>query len=113
MKADLIVVGAGVLGTFHAYHALRQGRSVVLLEKDAMPAGATVRNFGQIVPSGLGPGRWQNLGIESMNLYKGIQSEYDISVRRGGSVYLASDGAEWTLVRELHDYTPQNRAPWP
>lgn len=75
MKADLIVVGAGVLGTFHAYHALRQGRSIVLLEKDAMPAGATVRNFGEIVPSGLGPGRWQNLGIESMNLYKGIQSE--------------------------------------
>lgn len=49
---DLIVVGGGIMGTFHAYHAARQNKSVLLLEKDNFPVGATVRNFGQAVSSG-------------------------------------------------------------
>ncbi len=32
---DLIVVGGGVLGTFHAFHALSQGKSVLLIDKDS------------------------------------------------------------------------------
>ena len=34
MTYDLIVSGAGNLGTFHAYHALTMGKRVLLLEKD-------------------------------------------------------------------------------
>ncbi|GAB3543766.1 FAD-dependent oxidoreductase [Spirosoma fluminis] len=45
---DLIVIGAGALGTFHAYHAAKAGLRVLLLEKDNYPVGATVRNFGQV-----------------------------------------------------------------
>ena len=33
---DLIVVGSGVLGTFHAYHALKKGLSVAIIEKDIL-----------------------------------------------------------------------------
>jgi glycine/D-amino acid oxidase-like deaminating enzyme len=47
-KYDLIVVGAGNLGTFHAYHALQMGKSVLMIEKDSEPMEATVRNFGQV-----------------------------------------------------------------
>ncbi|RZL13493.1 MAG: FAD-dependent oxidoreductase, partial [Hymenobacter sp.] len=50
---DLIVVGAGALGAFHTYFALQQGLKVLLLEKDARPMEATVRNFGQIITSGM------------------------------------------------------------
>lgn len=32
--ADLIVVVAGVLGTFHAFHAARLGLKTILIEKD-------------------------------------------------------------------------------
>lgn len=32
-KYDLIVVGGGILGTFHAYHALKRGLKVALIEK--------------------------------------------------------------------------------
>ncbi len=55
---DLIVVGAGALGAFHAYFARRRGLKVLLLEKDAQPREATVRNFGQIIPSGMAEGEW-------------------------------------------------------
>lgn len=95
MKAfDLVVVGAGILGTSHALQAARLGKRVALLEKDNRPEGATVRNFGQVVPSGLS-GRWYEYGLRSVEIYKEIQKEFDLTVRAQGSVYVASDAEEW------------------
>ena len=98
---DLLIVGGGILGTFHAYHALRKGLKVALLEKDGLPVGATVRNFGQVVPSGMNA-KWQPLGRRSLEIYQTIQQQFDISVRQNGSIYLASDADEMTLLEEIH-----------
>ena len=100
---DLIVIGAGVLGTFHAYHAAKAGQRVLLLEKDRYPIGATVRNFGQIVPSGLA-GRWFEYGRRSLEIYHDIQAQIDITIRQNGTIYVVSDADEWTLASELHDH---------
>lgn len=97
---DLIVVGGGILGTFHAYHALLAGKSVLQLEKDNYPVGATVRNFGQVVPSGMEV-EWFEYGVAGLEIYRNIQQEFDISVRNNGSVYIASDEGEQTLIHEL------------
>ncbi|MBO0948557.1 TIGR03364 family FAD-dependent oxidoreductase [Fibrella forsythiae] len=99
---DLIIIGAGALGTFHAYHAARAGKRVLLLDKDNRPQSATVRNFGQVVPSGLS-GRWFEYGRRSLDIYREIQAEHDITVRQNGSVYIASDNDEWMLAHELYD----------
>lgn len=96
---DLIVVGAGILGTSHALMAARLGKRVALLEKDNRPVSATVRNFGQVVPSGLS-GRWHTYGRRSVDLYKEIQQEFDLTVRAQGSVYVASDAEEWQVAQE-------------
>lgn len=105
---DLIVVGGGVLGTFHAYHALKNGLKVALIEKDRNPQGATVRNFGQVVPSGMNA-KWQTYGRESLRIYKEIQGTFDISVRQEGSVYFASDEEEVQLLEELHQINLDNQ----
>lgn len=99
---DLVVIGAGALGTFHAYHAAKAGQRVLLLEKDQYPIGATVRNFGQVVPSGLA-GRWFDYGRRSLEIYQDIQSQTDLAVRNNGTIYIASDADEWTLTNELYD----------
>ncbi len=99
-KFDIIVIGGGVLGTFHAYHALLKGYKVCLVEKDQIPRGATTQNFGQIVPSGMGS-KWQKWGRESLQIYQEIQSKFDISIRQNGTVYLASDDDEEQLLIEL------------
>lgn len=98
---DLIVTGAGAVGSFHAYHAAKKGLKVLLLEKDEKPMEATVRNFGQVVPSGLSSGKWQDYGRRSLETYCDIQSRFDITVRQNGTVYLASDSTEMTLIEEL------------
>ena len=97
---DVVVVGAGVLGTFHAYHAARLGKKVLLVEKDNYPVQATVRNFGQVVPSGMGK-EWFDYGVRGTEIYKTIQHEFDLSIRTNGTVYIASDPAEQQLIHEL------------
>lgn len=106
-KYDLIVIGAGILGTFHAYHALKKGLKVALLEKDSRPLGATIRNFGQVVPSGMNS-KWQKYGRESLGIYNEIQNQFDISVRNEGSLYIASNEEEKLLLEELHTINKTN-----
>lgn len=97
---DLIIIGGGVLGTFHAYHALQMGLRVRLFERDQSPQGASVRNFGQVVPSGM-DAKWQRYGRTSLRIYKSIQQQVDVSARNLGSVYLASDEEEMQLLEEM------------
>lgn len=106
-KYDAVIVGGGVLGTFHAYHALELGLKVCLVEKDAYPRGATTQNFGQVVPSGMNS-KWQKFGRESLEIYKGIQSQFDISIRQNGTVYLASNEGEEQLLVELRSINSGN-----
>ena len=107
IKYDLLVVGGGVLGTFNAYHALNKGLRVAVLEQSNRPQGATTRNFGQVVPSGMNT-KWQNFGRESLAIYKAIQKEFDITIRQNGSVYLASNAEEVQLIEELSAINKQN-----
>ena len=98
---DLAVVGGGVLGTFHAFHALRRGLRVGLFERSSQPRGATVRNFGQVVPSGLGRD-WRPVGRRSVALYRELQAEADLTIRDEGTLYVASDDEELGLLEERH-----------
>jgi FAD dependent oxidoreductase TIGR03364 len=107
---DLLVVGGGVLGAFHAYHALDMGLKVALIERSLAPQGASVRNFGQVVPSGFNS-KWQRYGRHSLQIYKRIQAEFDISLRQNGSVYVASDPEEMTLLEELAQINRQHAYP--
>jgi D-hydroxyproline dehydrogenase subunit beta len=101
-KFDLIVIGGGILGSFHAYHALNKGLKVLLIEKDGQPQGSTIQNFGQVVPSGLS-GKWFEYGQESLKIYSSLQSKFELSVRKSGSVYIASDESELAVITELSD----------
>jgi FAD dependent oxidoreductase TIGR03364 len=100
-KYDLAIVGGGVLGTFHAYHAALLGLKVIVLEKDLFPMEASVRNFGQVVPSGFSVGRWHHYGRYSTQLYKSFQEKFDIGIRNNGSTYIASSEDEMQLLLEL------------
>lgn len=107
IQYDLIVVGGGILGTFHAYHALQKNLKVALIERNSVPQGATVRNFGQVVPSGMDI-KWQNFGKKSLHIYKELQAKTDLTVRQNGSVYIASNDEEIQLIEELHQINKNN-----
>jgi len=107
---DLLVIGGGVLGIFHAYHALEKGWKVAILDKNKQARGSSVQNFGQVVPSGMNT-EWQQYGRKSLEIYKSIQAKFDISVRQNGSVYIASNEEELTLLEELAALNRQQEYP--
>ncbi|OMC38108.1 oxidoreductase [Mycobacterium sp. GA-1841] len=45
-RYDVVVVGAGIVGLAHAYHAVRHGLSVAVIEQADRVVGASVQNFG-------------------------------------------------------------------
>ncbi len=99
---DLVVVGAGILGVAHAFHAARKGKKVLVLERHSRPQGASIRNFGQAVASGQAIPVWRNHGIRALHWYQEIQAKHDLSVRNLGSIYIASDPQEEQLLEEMH-----------
>lgn len=44
--ADLVIVGAGIIGLAHAAEAVHRGLTVQIVERDSEAVGASVRNFG-------------------------------------------------------------------
>ena len=50
-REDVLIIGGGVVGVCAAYYLAGQGRSVTLVEKDDICAGASYGNAGLIVPS--------------------------------------------------------------
>ena len=101
-QADVIVIGAGVLGTFHAYFAAQRGCLTLLIERNAWPNDASTRNFGMIAESLVGVAdEWAPCARATREIYLALQQTHDISVRVTGSLYLASTEIERTVLREF------------
>lgn len=104
---DLIVVGAGVLGTFHAYWAARRGWKTLLVERNDWPRDASIRNFGTLVPSAMAPGVWQRRGLESVAIYREIASHCPISFAATGTLYPATTPVEAAVLHEFSELGPK------
>jgi FAD dependent oxidoreductase TIGR03364 len=101
-----VVVGGGILGTTHALAALLRGAHVVHLERDLVPHGATVRNFGLVWVSGRAEGAELELALRSRALWQEIgEAIPGVGFRPNGSLTLLNGEdemkvAERALARE-------------
>ncbi|MFI7098504.1 TIGR03364 family FAD-dependent oxidoreductase [Streptomyces sp. NPDC050161] len=91
----VIVVGAGVLGTLHAWHAVERGHEVLHIEREAEARGASVRNFGQIWVSGRAGGEELATALRARELWEGIGARVPgIGFRAIGSLSIVKNAAE-------------------
>lgn len=101
---DCIVIGSGILGSFHAYFAAELGYNVLLLEKDEKPNKATVQNFGMIATGSIASsGAWEWFANHSNVIYRQLDKEIEggISLRKDGSYLVASDEKECAVLQEI------------
>jgi sarcosine oxidase, subunit beta len=99
--ADIVIIGAGVVGCSLAYHLALQGASkVVVLEKDLICSGSTGKSAGGI--------RQQfatelniALSLEALRMFRRMPEELGIDpgFRQVGYLFLASTPEEMALFR--------------
>ncbi|HTU21562.1 MAG TPA: TIGR03364 family FAD-dependent oxidoreductase [Gemmataceae bacterium] len=103
---DLIVIGAGILGTAHAYYAAKRGWRVLLLERGDWPGEASVRNFGTLMAGSLS-GEWRRRGMESIALYRELSAQAGFDFFPCGSLYQVTTSVEADVLAEFAERAPQ------
>jgi FAD dependent oxidoreductase TIGR03364 len=100
----VVVVGGGIVGTMHSYLALLGGAQVVHLERDAVPHGATVRNFGLLWVSGRAAGRELDLALRARELWERIAADVPgVGFRANGSLTVATRPDEMHVLSKVMD----------
>ncbi|MFH8409492.1 TIGR03364 family FAD-dependent oxidoreductase [Streptomyces sp. NPDC018019] len=91
----VIVVGAGVLGTLHAWEAVGRGHQVVHIEREDEARGASVRNFGLVWVGGRAGGAELDTALRARALWEEIGERVPrLGFRANGSLTVVRDGAE-------------------
>jgi FAD dependent oxidoreductase TIGR03364 len=97
-----VIVGAGILGTMHAYLARRAGWEVVLVDRHSEPRGATVRNFGLVWVSGRAPGNELAVGLRARQLWEEIAAHArGVGFRPDGSMTVVTGEAALGVLEEV------------
>src|SRR6185436_8651357 len=103
--ADVVIIGAGIVGTFAAYYLARRGLKVALVEKGRVGAEQSSRNWGWC--------RQQNrdarelpMATKSLDLWDQFAADTgeETGFRRCGLLYLSDDEAQiagWAKWREF------------
>ena len=100
LSADLVVVGAGVVGLAHAIEARARGLSVVVVERDARAVGASVRNFGHVGTT-LQGGEAAAYAAAARDLWLNLAPKAGFEVREAGTVVVARSEAELAVLEEF------------
>src|SRR5580704_1810353 len=90
-RADVVVVGAGIMGLSIAYHLARRGMSnVTVIDQSYLCGGASGRNGGGV------RAQWSSeanvrLMLESVRMCREFAAEMKINIwlRQGGYLFLA------------------------
>jgi FAD dependent oxidoreductase TIGR03364 len=105
-KADVAVIGGGILGLAHAYVLARSGKRVVLFERNARARGASIRNFGMIWPIGQPAGEMHAMALRSRELWLQALHAAKLIFRPTGSLHVAHRADEAAVLREFAEVGP-------
>ena len=82
--ADLVVVGAGIVGLAHALAAARRGLSVIVVDRDAQANGASIRNFGFVTVTGQQAGDVWHRALRSSRIWTEVAAAAGIPILHRG-----------------------------
>ena len=106
LKADIAIVGAGVLGLAHAYAAVRRGQKVIVFERSPRAFGASVRNFGMIWPIGQPHGDMHGIAMRSREMWAEVLQQAQLPYFPTGSLHVVYRDDEAAVAREFSELAP-------
>jgi len=105
-RADLAIVGAGIMGLAHAYAAGKRGKRVVVFERSARASGASIRNFGMIWPIGQPHGALHQLALQSRLMWLEVLERSGLPYHADGSLHVVYQDDEAAVAREFAEMAP-------
>jgi glycine/D-amino acid oxidase-like deaminating enzyme len=102
-KADVVVIGGGVIGSSIAYYLSKRKIPVVLLERGAIGSGTSSACDGLIFLQTKKPGTHLKLAMESGRLYETLSEELDFNIehRNCGGMILIESEPELQAMRRI------------
>ncbi|HKU33914.1 MAG TPA: TIGR03364 family FAD-dependent oxidoreductase [Paenarthrobacter sp.] len=97
---DVVIIGAGIVGLAHAAHAVVNGLTVTIIDRDHHAAGASVRNFGHCCITAQS-GELYELAQTSRKYWLEFAELAGFWAIESGAVVLARTDAELAVLREL------------
>lgn len=90
-RADVVVIGGGVIGVMTAWFLREKGLSVVVCEKGRIAAEQSGRNWGWVRQQGRDPGELPIM-VESLSIWKSLVAELGdgLGFRQTGVIYLGN-----------------------
>lgn len=104
--ANIAVIGAGIVGLAHALEAAKRGYNVILFERDQYALGASVRNFGMVLPVGMAPGAVHQRALRSRNIWLEVAREAGFWHEPVGFMILAYRPDEMAVLTEFCERGP-------
>jgi glycine/D-amino acid oxidase-like deaminating enzyme len=101
--ARIVVVGGGIVGSTIAYHLVRRGAAVTLLEKLKPAAGATGNSFAWINATfSKQPRNYFDLNVLGMSGWRRLDQEFsgDLEIQWGGCLEWHTAGAAADALRK-------------
>src|SRR5271156_6864392 len=110
-RADVVVVGGGIVGVSAALHLAKKGVSVTLCEKGRIAGEQSSRNWGWCRTMGRDPAELP-LAIESLRLWGGMHGQVggETGFRNSGIVYLCETGRELDVYEAWRQGCPDRGA---
>jgi FAD dependent oxidoreductase TIGR03364 len=105
-RADVAIVGAGIVGLAHAYEAARKGLRVVVFEKNLRASGASVRNFGMIWPVGQPHGLAYETALCSRARWLEVLEDARLPYWPDGSLHVVYHDDEAAVAQEFAETAP-------
>lgn len=103
--ARVLIVGAGIFGTMHAFFAHAAGHDVTLIERDPKPMSASVRNFGMVAVGGRAAGEELQVALRARELWGEIsQQNPALTFRPTGSIVVATAENHLEVMHQVASY---------
>ncbi len=110
-EVDVVVIGAGIIGTSTAWFLARRGAKVALIEKGRVAGEQSSRNWGWIRQQGRDRDELP-IVMESNRIWRSLASETgekDLAFAGCGLAYLAEDERTLAKYEEWHDLAREHQ----
>lgn len=100
-QADIIIVGAGIVGMAHALAAAKRGYKVTVFERNPYAVGASIRNFGMIWPVGQPQGQLRQRALKAREIWTEVAPKAGFHLDLCGCLHLAYREDELAVLKEF------------